>query len=498
MQLQFHKTVLPCLQRVKGETLTQEETQELRLPEDMPDIGTVLGAWGQVLVRGKEWRAGSMELSCGVMVWVMYMPEEGGDPRMAEAWIPFSFKWELPDTDRDGTIRACCLLRGVDARATSARKLMLRATVGALGEAWVHGEGEIATPDAVPEDIRLLKKMYPILIPREAGEKAFSLDEELTLPASAPRIEKLLRFSLLPEIIDKKIMAGKVVFRGAALLHILYKADDGGLYSWDFEQPFSQFSDLEHEYGADAGARICMAVTALDCDLDMEGRLHLKAGLTGQYVINDRANIELVEDAYSPNRMVTVNQEELQLPTILEEQMQTLHAEQTAPVEGSRVVDVAFYPDQPRQNRGPDNLDAELTGQFMLLCYDSNGMLQSAAPKWHVTWSLPADQESQVQMMVSPSGVPQGTLGTEATLRGDILLDIQTTALRGLPMVTGLEVGEETEPDPNRPSLILRRAGQDTLWQVAKATGSTVEAIREINALKEEPNPDQMLLIPVL
>ena len=54
MQVQFHKKSLSCLQRLKAEVQTQEETQELRLTEDMPDIGCVLGAWGQTLVRSKE------------------------------------------------------------------------------------------------------------------------------------------------------------------------------------------------------------------------------------------------------------------------------------------------------------------------------------------------------------------------------------------------------------------------------------------------------------
>ena len=62
----------------------------------------------------------------------------------------------------------------------------------------------------------------------------------------------------------------------------------------------------------------------------------------------------------------------------------------------------------------------------------------------------------------------------------------------------GLELGEENTSDPARPSLILRRAGEADLWEIAKNTGSTVEAIRKANALEAEPRQDQMLLIPVM
>ncbi len=497
MQMQFRKNLLDCLQRIKGEVQTQEETQELRLTEDMPDIGSVLGAWGQTLVRGKEWRSGGMEVSCGVMAWVLYQPEDGGEPRIVEAWIPFQFKWELPPTDRDGRICVSCLLRSVDVRVTSARKLMLRATVSALGEAWICGQTEIFTADEVPEDVYLCTRTYPVMLPREVGEKTFSMDEELTLPSSAPKLEKLLRFSLQPELIDHKVLSGKVAFRGAAVVHILYQSDDGALHSWDFELPMAQFAELEQEYEQDATARVNLAVTSLEMDSDPEGRLRLQAGLTGQYVIADRTNLELVEDGYSTGRAVTVHKEELILPVILEEQIQTVHGEQTVSAESSRVADVAFYPDQPRLVRSGDTVTGDLGGLFQMLYYDNNGLLKGNTARWNGNWSETAHPDCQTQLLVAPSGLPQAVTGSETTLKADTLLYAQTIAARGLSMVTGLELGELQPPDPERPSLILRRAGNHTLWEIAKQTGSTEEAIRRLNQLEDEPEEDRMLLIPI-
>ena len=64
-------------------------------------------------------------------------------------------------------------------------------------------------------------------------------------------------------------------------------------------------------------------------------------------------------------------------------------------------------------------------------------------------------------------------------------------------MVTGITLGESRKPDASRPALILRRAGKKRLWDLAKENGSTMADIRRVNQLQEEPNPDQMLLIPV-
>ena len=67
-----------------------------------------------------------------------------------------------------------------------------------------------------------------------------------------------------------------------------------------------------------------------------------------------------------------------------------------------------------------------------------------------------------------------------------------------IPMVTALDLGELRQPDPMRPSLILRRSEGKSLWELSKETGSTVLAIQEANGLQSEPDDTQMLLIPVV
>ena len=73
------------------------------------------------------------------------------------------------------------------------------------------------------------------------------------------------------------------------------------------------------------------------------------------------------------------------------------------------------------------------------------------------------------------------------TLRGEVPVQLMAAGGRGIPMVTALEPGEQ-QPDPNRPSLVLRRAG-GRLWDLARDSGSTMAAIREANGLSGEPEP---------
>ncbi len=498
MELQFHKQSCRCMGKIKRQQQNQEQTQELRLPDGMPDIGSVLAAWGQVLLRGKEWRSGGMNVSGGVMAWVLYAPEDGGEVQCVESWIPFQMKWDFEDTQRDGFIQAQCLLRSIDARTTSARKMMLRANVGVLAEAMVPSEAELYVPGEVPEDVQLLTKTYPMRLPREAGEKAFELEEELMLPASVPAIAQIVHYSFQPELIDQKVMAGKVVFRGAGLLHLLYKGEDGALYSWDFEVPFSQYGELDGEYEQDATASVLPVLTALELEHTPSGKLLLKCGMAAQYLVYDRELVGIVEDAYSTKYSLMPQWESLKMPVVLDEESQTLHPEVTAEAEGNRVAEVVCYHDHAGVMPGENGAEIFTDGYFQMLYYDADGALRSITPRWEEKWELPMDENGAVEALAVATGKPMVTLGAgNATLRCDVRLHAVIHAQQGLNMAAGLVVGDALPAEADRPSLILCRAGNNGLWNIAKKCRSTVDAIQKANGLDTEPAPDRLLLIPI-
>lgn len=475
-----------------------EQTQEIKLPDGMPDIGRVLAAWGQTVLRGKEWRGDSIVLSGGMMIWVLYAPEDGTEPRCMEGWIPFQMKWDLPERTPEGKIRVNCLTRFVDARSVSARKLMVRAGAAAMGEVFSPAEADVYMPERVPQDVQLLRVHYPLRLPKEAGERTFLMDEDLTLAASLPQPEKILYYSLNPEVTDQKVLADKVVFRGNGNLHVLYRSEAGQLHSWDFPLPFSQFAELDNSHSTDAQADVSLCPTSLELDLDDEGHLRLKCGIVAQYLVTDQQLVELIEDAYSTGREIRVQQEMLNLPAVLETRRENIFGEQTISGEANMAADVWFLPEFPRVGTGENGVTVEIPGTVQVLYYGEDGVLRSATGRWEGRQTVPADGSSRVTVVPATVPEPQLMLGSGSmTAKMELPLQMTTISGRGIPMVTGLELGEETEPDAARPSLILRRAGDARLWDIAKENGSTMDAIRQANRLEGEPKADQMLLIPV-
>lgn len=497
MEMQFDRNPVPYLKKLADNIRTQEETLELRLPDGLPDIGRVLGAWGQVVIRGKEWNSDDVVLSCGVMAWVLYTPEDGEGVRSVEAWIPFSMRWDLPETSYDGKITASCMLKNIDARSTSARKLMLRAVLCGDIKLWQAEQAQLAMPRELPSDIRLLTSEYPVLLPKETGEKSFLLEEEISISNGA-KPEKLLYYTLRPEITDKKVMAGKVVFRGIGLVHILYRGEDCRLYTWDCELPFSQYGDLDGEYDGEPEVTVRPCVTSLDISVDENGDLQLKAGLLGQYLLWNRTVITVAEDAYSPRREMTLTREQLELPAVLDLTAQMVQAEKSIQADVQQVVDLTFSPHFGEQERTEKGVSLMLPGQLQMLYYDPEGVLQSVTVPWEGQWDLPVADDCSVNTRITQVGKPQAIPGAgSVNLRAEVNVNAVTTAGQGISVVAGVEMGEPEKANPNRPSLILCRVGKRRLWDVAKQCGSSVEAIRQANNLQGEPDSNAVLLIPI-
>ena len=498
MEMQFDRVPVPYLKKLADGVRTQEETLEVRLPEGMPDIGRVLGAWGQVIVRGKEWNPDEMTLSCGVMVWVLYTPEDGEQICSVEAWLPFTMKWDLPETPYDGKIVASCMLKGVDARSTAARKLLVRAVLCAAAQGLESAQAQLAVPGELPADIRLLTAEYPVTLPRETGEKAFVLEEQLPV-SNRPKPEKLVYYTLQPEITDQKVMAGKAVFRGIVRLHLLYQGAEQSLCTWDHELPFSQYADLDGAYSQDAELQVVPCVTALDLSLTEDGQLQLKAGILSQYLLSDRSVLAVAEDAYSPVRKLEPAFEPLKLPALLDRVSNVFRIESTAQAEARQVVDVTAYPACSYTAKGESGLEISLPGQFQMLYYDMAGQLRSMLIPWEERWSIAGSEDNTADIRISAVSAPQVLPGAgSVTLRADMTAAASVSAGQGLTMLVGMDMSDAEKPDPNRPSLILCRKGNRRLWDLAKENGSTVEAILTANGPAAEQEENPVLLIPVV
>lgn len=498
MELPFEKKVCRYYRQKRYELVNLEQTQEIRIPESLPEAGRIIACWGQVVLQGKDWKSGSAGISGGVMMWVLYAPEDGGPVQTLEGWIPWKTTVSFSDGGEDGAIRAECVLQSADARIASGRKVILRAGVGVLVQILAPESAELYEPAELPEDMERLEQTYPLVVTAEAGEKSFLIDEDLELPSSMPAVDRLVYLHMEPELLDQKVMGSKAVFRGVGNLHLLYLDDRQKLSSQDLTIPFAQYVELDGEYDSDAriGALVCL--TSLEAAPEPDGTLHIKCGMVSQYVINAVRMVQVLEDVYSPCRDVEVDRETVALPVWAQQltEEQTLSAD--TDISHGTVLDVgaALMAPAVTSRSGTDTV----TGRcgFQALIQSDDGTLSGRFVKAEASkeWKTACDTVCFSWLKGAPTCRKAGSNWRFET---QTVLDLGSLCSQELEMVSRIRHGQTRQPDPERPSVIIRAKREDqSLWELAKCCGSTVGAIRKWNQLEGEPDGDRLLLIPVI
>lgn len=491
MEIPFQKQAIGYLKTILHQQKKEEYTYQIRLTDSMPDIGRVLGCWGQILIRGKEWRSDYLSVTGGVMAWVLYQPEDNSEPCAASAWIPFQMKWEIEECERDGSIEVCTSLGHIDARMLSDRKLIVRANICAQIHAVVSEETDVCVPTELPDGVQVLQNAYPMVFPVEAGEKGFEIEQQLDIPQDAARIKKVIRFESKPVLNEYKIVADKLVLRGTAEIYVLYVDDLGRFCNETWQVPFSQYAQLDREYEPTAEVTVCFEVTQVELEIVQPDALNLKLSFTAQYTVFSLLNITVIEDMYSLKNEIKADSVQISLPNVMQLTTQSVQVGATAP-EG-RVLDVAVNFEMPAVIGEEETFRMELAGNFQILFEDAEGQLQAACERWQKSVETEGSRNFDYEITPIYLNVPNFEKETTATLE----IKERIITAEPLNMIRGAEIGELIEPDPFRPSIVLRRSGTESLWEIAKSVGSTEELIRKANGLKGDLDENQMLLIPI-
>ncbi len=501
MELAFEKNAVDHLQKLVCQAVSQEETAETVVPDSLPDVGRIVGCWGIPVIRSKEWRQNGMSASGGVSAWVLYVPEEGGTPRQVSVYLPFTAKWEFPPVEQEGQILVSCRLRSIDARMVNSRKILVRVSLSCKGEAYCPGQTVFYTLESPPKELEVLRQRLPLQLPTELTEKSFLLDEELELPSGTPAVSQIIAYQIRPTMTDAKVLGEKAVFKGACSLHFLYMTPEDRLAVWDFDLPFSQYTELARVYDQEEELLAEPVLTGVEVTAEEDGRrLRLKCSIAAQCLVLARQTMDLVQDLYSLRHTVAPHLEKLPMKNRLDRQQLREQVESSFPLDGGSLIDSTVLPDLPKLRREGEEMEVEAPIWCSVLYYDESGAIQGRSAHASAVSRIRLAENGTCEAASQISGPVQWSAGGgSAVVRAPLEITVDSFGSGELEMITSAELSDY-QPDPSRPSLIIRAPQcEQSLWDLAKACGSTVEAIRGANHLPPEgPVPEKLLLIPVL
>ncbi len=498
MELNLRQQTLPYLQPVAAAAQNLEESAECIVPDSSPDIERVLDTSGMVLLRGKECRDGSCSANGSIRVWVVYLAERESTPRRLELTIPFSGRLEHPALSGESTLCFRGNLRSLDTRVVNPRKVSVRAGMTAELQGWSPSQLRCSAGAESSADLQCRVESRRVVIPVAAGEKPFVVSDELELPAGLPPVRELLRWNAGLEVTDSRLVGEKAVFKGNANLELLYTTEQGGVEQWQTRLPFSQYMDLPGAADEDS-LRIVPVLTGAELEPDGFGsRLQLTLNTNAQCVAEAQRELPLLTDLYSLSAQTKTVLRQERVDSLLDRQSIRQDCRETLQCPASRPVAARVLLDAPTQRQEGDTATIAAEAQLSVLYLDGEDQLQSVARRMTVecqtALAAGCNCRPEVQLAGDVVCVPAAD-GVE--LRFGVQLTLPSYASVDLSSIESCELTELSDAG-RRPSLIVRTAREgESLWSIAKACRSSVEAITAANSLDSpEPRPGTMLLIP--
>lgn len=505
MELELNRTELSGFDTAVDTTLFSEETLECIVPDACPDVLRILDTQGLVCVKSKEAGEGRVELRGVIRASVLYLPDGAEGVRKVEVSIPFTCGTDVAGAHPDCKVTVVPRLLAADARMLNPRKLYLRAEL-AIGLGVFVPSATVYSVGGEQEEglgIQQRRESCQAYMVTAVQEKPFTFSDDLALPGSKPDLEELLRQRVDLICTESKVIGNKLIFKGQAVLTILYRGTDQTLNTALFELPFSQIMEVSGG-GEEADCTMELFLSDLTCQVDGEDRraLSISMGILAQAVLREERRVELVSDLYSTIYAVECDGQQDVFRRLSESgsRCQSVREVLETPVGVKSVVDCRLAMGVVTQSWNGATLTLSADVRAMVLYIGEDDGLYSIARPIPAECQLEPEPDCQCACHCVCTGELYATPSSSGLeVRFPLDFVYRTEKRRTVRQIAAARLDREAPLDmTQRPSIVLRRleAGEE-LWDIAKAYFTTAADIMGANELDEESTPvGKLLLIP--
>ena len=497
--------MIKCIYRDKK---IYEETAEMIVPDNSPDILRIVKGHGNVFLKDKNAMNGKINISGSINGIVLYIAEGETCIRKIRVNIPFSNTVDGTGVTEDSKISASIRLRGFDVKEINPRKISVRASVEA--EICLYEKNEINLCEAVRDcekyGICIRKKSVESYFPSCICEKSFVIGDDIELSSPEQDMKELVMSSVNVAVNDVKQIGSKMIVKGNVEISYVYELENGEIEASEKELPFSQIIDME-ECDEENVPVIKLTVSGYELEPQYDGAG--KARFLGINVSVDaiatgyvKTVIDAVDDAYSTKHSIDITREKKTLKKLcnkIEKRVATTESIETG--NGiMRVLDLAV--ELPNISRRREEGGELLAGEaaVSVLYMGEDNQVYNAQRRIPVVCPIPLSESSKYETLATVRGKSY-SVGTGNDINVRFFTDFEISEIEDeiIETVSALTLSEDERSYEKIPSLTVKRLERDfDIWSLAKENSTTVEEIKLANGINDEASlcKGRIVLIP--
>lgn len=504
MELEFDREQLRGYDVVLDTTLSQEETLESIVPDSFPDVQQILDCCGQICLSKKQAREGSISVSGMIRAVILYQPDgdESGLQRM-EVSLPFTGQADARGMTEDGAVLASPRLHQIEARALNPRKLLLRADL-AIDLMACQPSSQVVCGEVIDSEsygVCQWTEQLDTYLLSAVQERPFLFSEQIRLPGAGGEV-RILAYRAVAFCSESKLIGSKLILKGSVDLQVLMQEADRTLTSHREALPFSQVMEISG-LGMEGDCQVWTDLTELTLSASSEDSRNVEVSVEvlAQAMVWVHRSVPVLQDLYSTGWTTEVQMGQQPMYQLAEQSVRPQNVRELLEI-GSLVRSVvASHLDLGEMTRSREGEQLVLTVQptLTVLYLGDQEQLMSVQRPLSAVCRLDCPEGAMFHgRCLCPGEVFAAPAAGGIEVRFTLEFHCMAVLPRMVPAVLSARVGEARSNDGLQPSVVLRMAEpEETLWDIAKAYGTTRQQIIQANELEPDaPMPHTMLLIP--
>ena len=497
MEIQFAHKTIATYESFSQQSRRVQVEMEAVVPDVNEDVGRIVSVRSDVHLKSKDAFSGRITVSGELQAVVIYITE--GEDQVSAVKLAKSFELDYEEEDFDQETISQITLRvlNTETRVLNPRKLSLTAELVGELSAYRESRSLVETrPEAEQEESLYVKEdQVRACFTDLVTEKTFALNEQLLFETGKPTPKQLLAENVSFRCSDPQQVGSRLILKGSAEIEVWYLAEELAYpQSVHFSLPFSQIADAG-EAIFDFGQMLPVLTSSyfdltdtISGEKALEVELHALMQLRGYCV----QNLSYVSDAYSNRAPVEAMREKRRVLSGVHVHTELLNSTEAIPI-GDDCAEILCTFAQVSQSSCAEG-SLTLTLQLEILYATREGSLSCVKRSLNLSKAFPQSTDRMLSAQIRELDLMLD--GDKAAVRVSAELQLESGEEREIEMLSTVELDLDEPYDVEAyPTLSLVRVDQESLWDLAKAFHSSIEAIEAMNELRG-PLEGRILLVP--
>ena len=478
---------------------------DMIVPDSKPDILNTICTSGVVCIYKKDVLDEKVRIDGNINTYIMYLADDNQDKvRGISTSLDFSETISVSNVKEGMESVIQVKLKSIECKVINGRKVGMKATLEVDIKIYAKEDVEIVNNLQNAEGIQMLKEDLRVNSLVGMGENKIYTKDNISID-NIDNLAEILKTDMAIGDKDVKISYNKILAKAEAKLKIMYLTEDNRINSIDSKIPIVGFIDIPNvteENICDLEYEVKNMIIKPNAPEEHSIYIELEIGVNA--IVYEEKQINLIQDLYSPCENLEFNKKKITTITNKQTRKEIKQIREKVEIEGidnKNIIDVDVCPVIEKQENSSSRIiyTGNLEINFILSNQDLQMEVRNAQIPFEYTVDGLEDAEninSRLEMEVANQDFIVQEGGT-ITSNVDLVMNNDMYRSTNMNIMNEIQTNGEREAEDYSLILYIVKKG-DTLWQIAKKYGSTIDDIVRTNGIEDADriNIGQKLFIP--